>query len=246
MKKLLFFLLLVFGFQVTFADAVQAEVYFKEANLLYHKGEYQQAADLYQQIEGLNVEAAEVYYNLGNCFFKMGQLPQAIYNYEKANARAPFDEKIQTNLAVAYANTTDKIEYKPSNGWLAFVKAKMVSYENFLNGFTIVLAFILLTFIILYKYKNNQGYKKPIVVTLVLFVGFFVLSFIQKQVKNPEVGVVFSSETLMLTKDKKQTIRKIHEGTKVYIEQTSGNYFLVHLSDFSKGLVKKEAIKKVD
>lgn len=108
MKKLLFFLLLVFGFQVTFADAVQAEVYFKEANLLYQKGEYQQAADLYQQIEGLNVEAAEVYYNLGNCFFKMGQLPQAIYNYEKANARAPFDEKIQNNLAVAYANTTDK------------------------------------------------------------------------------------------------------------------------------------------
>ena len=74
MKKKLLLLILCFSGQMYLAidKQSQAESYFKEANLLYQKGEFGQAAEVYQQMEQLEVEAAEVYFNLGNCFYKIG------------------------------------------------------------------------------------------------------------------------------------------------------------------------------
>lgn len=246
MKKIIYYFGLLFCFQLVNANTEKADVFFKEANLLYQKGEFQAAADLYQQIESLNLESAELYYNLGNCFYKMNQLPQAIYNYEKALKRKPADEKIRNNLEVAYAKTIDAIPQKEVSKPGLYIKSFLIVGGKFFLYICIVTSLVLLFLIIIYKKYKKETLVKPLKVAVVVFVVFFVLSFFYYQEKNEHVGVVFSTQTNLITLDKKQTVRKIHEGTKVIIEDTDGPYLMVHLTDFSKGLVKKEAVKKVD
>lgn len=246
MKNIVYYFVVLFCFQLANANVDKADVFFKEANLLYHKGEYQAAAEIYQQIENLNLESAELYYNLGNCFYKMNQLPQAIYNYEKALKRKPADEKIRNNLEVAYSKTFDNIPQKEISKPTLYLK----SFLNFGGAFFLIMScitsLILFVLIGLYQIKRKDSLKKPLKISVVVLVVFFVLSFLKFQLNNENVGIVFSTQTPLYTLDKKQTVRKIHEGTKVIIEDTNGPYLMVHLTDFSKGLIKKDAIKKVD
>lgn len=246
MKKLIYYFGLLFCFQMVNANAEKAEVFFKEANLLYQKGEFQAAADLYQQIEILNLESPELYYNLGNCFYKMNQLPQAIYNYEKALKRKPADEKIRNNLEVAYSKTIDAIPQNEVSKPTLYIKSFLIAGGNLFLYISCITSLLLLLLIIIYKKHKKVSLVKPLKIAIVVFIVFFVLSFFYHQEKNELVGVVFSTQTNLITLDKKQTVRKIHEGTKVIIEDTEGSFLKVHLTDFSKGLVKKEAIKRVD
>lgn len=247
MKKKLLLLILCFSGQMYWAidKQSQAESYFKEANLLYQKGEFGQAAEVYQQMEQLEVEAAEVYFNLGNCFYKMGQLPQAIFNYEKANICAPFNEKIESNLTVAYDNTHDKIAFKNTATFFTYLKAKLLPYQFWIFAFTMIMA--VLSLIALYNHRiNRKSSFSFILSSIVLWCFGLVLTLILAIDKPTRIGIVFASQTPVIDINHKQKIRNVHEGTKVIIEEEQGAYLLVHLTDVTKGWVKKEAIKEVD
>jgi tetratricopeptide (TPR) repeat protein len=80
------------------------------ANQAYEKGEYLQAAAGYEAIIRYGIHNSDLYFNLGNAYFKHGDLGRAILNYRRAHRLAPRDSDILTNLAVARAQTVDRLE----------------------------------------------------------------------------------------------------------------------------------------
>ena len=99
------FILFVFSFSFLASFAATKA----EADALYEKEQYREAADAYESVLKKQGVAAEVYYNLGNCYYKMDEIPLAVLNYERAFLLDPGDADIRANLALARGKTIDKV-----------------------------------------------------------------------------------------------------------------------------------------
>ena len=80
------------------------------ANKLYENGDFTTAIETYEQLVHTGIRDSILFYNLGNAYFKQGDLGNAILNYRRAEQLSPRDADIRANLAVARAETTDRIE----------------------------------------------------------------------------------------------------------------------------------------
>lgn len=78
------------------------------ANQLYEKGNFAEAAQLYEQLSSQGVADSTLYYNLGNAYYKQGDLGRAILNYTRAARLAPRDSDVQANLTLARSRVVDK------------------------------------------------------------------------------------------------------------------------------------------
>ncbi len=103
MRKILSLLVFSFSFLVSFASTKA------EADALYEKEQYKEAAAAYEAVLKNEGVAAEVYYNLGNCYYKQDEIPLAVLNYERAFLLDPGDADIRANLALARGKTIDKV-----------------------------------------------------------------------------------------------------------------------------------------
>lgn len=74
---------------------------FDQANQLYERGQYSEAAIAYAKLLQTGTVSAPLYFNLGNACFKAGQVGQALLNYRYAERLAPRDPDIQANLRFA-------------------------------------------------------------------------------------------------------------------------------------------------
>ena len=102
-------------------DAVRE---FNNANQLFIKGNYAQAAEKYEELLSNNYKSSNVYFNLGNAYFRMDKIPEAIINFERAKRLSPADEDIDFNLNIANLKIVDKIEPVPEffvYSWLGIV-----------------------------------------------------------------------------------------------------------------------------
>ncbi|MCI5220525.1 MAG: hypothetical protein D3914_15355, partial [Candidatus Electrothrix sp. LOE2] len=72
---------------------------FEQANILYSRGEFQQAAEQYLDIISKYGVSASLLYNLADSYAAAGQVGPAVLNYERALRLAPGDADIQGNLA---------------------------------------------------------------------------------------------------------------------------------------------------
>ena len=95
MKRIILFLSLILCFGVA-AFAQSAAL--KQANNLYAKGNYSDAAKIYEQILSKEGVAPELYYNLGNAYFKSNETGKSILNYERALRLSPRYEDARVNL----------------------------------------------------------------------------------------------------------------------------------------------------
>ena len=81
-----------------------------EANGRYERGEYAEAAQVYEALIDLGYRDAAVYYNLGNAYLESGDLGQAVLNYLRAEELSPRDPDLLANLALARSRTVDQLE----------------------------------------------------------------------------------------------------------------------------------------
>lgn len=80
------------------SGTTEAASAFEEANRLYERGLYAEAAEAYEQLLARGVRTVAVLYNRGNAWFKTGRLGRAIASYREALELAPRDPEILHNL----------------------------------------------------------------------------------------------------------------------------------------------------
>ena len=78
-------------------------------NKAYIEGNYDKAIDEYQAILEGGEYSMKLYYNLANAYFKTGAIGKSILYYNKALRIAPSQEDIRHNLAIAEAQTKERI-----------------------------------------------------------------------------------------------------------------------------------------
>ena len=106
MKRLILFLSLILSFvSVAFA---QSDV-LKQANTLYSKGNYTDAAKAYEKVLAGQGVAPELYFNLGNAYYKSSETGRAILNYERALRISPTFEDARYNLEIAQLKVVDNV-----------------------------------------------------------------------------------------------------------------------------------------
>ena len=97
-------------------------------NKAYIEGNYDKAIEEYSAILEGGEYSMELYYNLANAYFKMEKIGKAILYYNKALRIAPSQEDVLHNLAIAEAQTKDRIAVIPEfflNRWLRTVRNSM-------------------------------------------------------------------------------------------------------------------------
>jgi len=80
------------------AAADTALATFNQANTAFEKGQYTEAAAMYESLAGRHGGNAALYFNLGNTYFRQQQMGKALLNYERAKRLAPRDRDVLYNL----------------------------------------------------------------------------------------------------------------------------------------------------
>lgn len=246
MKKLVFIFLLTF-------ETFFAQTGFERGNTLYQKGNYEGAITEYESVLQGKKQSAELYFNLGNCYYKLNKVAPAIYNYEKALVLNPDDAEIRNNLQFAHKMTIDEIKEVPKVGF-----AKML--RDFTGNFTydgwawvaVVFAIVFLLFFMGYYFSGTTLLKR------VFFVGMFVVVFAilisvmaaiseKNHYENERPAIVFSEMASVKSEPKTggADVFVLHEGTKVYVEETLDDWKKIQLTDGTEGWIESSAIREV-
>ncbi|WP_163409975.1 tetratricopeptide repeat protein [Flavobacterium ajazii] len=247
MKNIVYLFLLIT--QVFFAQGS-----FEKGNALYQKGQYQQAAQVYESIVKEDKQhSAELYFNLGNCYYKLNKVALSIYNYEKALVLKPHDPETLNNLKFAKKLTIDEIKEVPKVGF-----AKLI--QNFTGIFnyntwawiSVGIAFAFLLSFIGYYFSQLTLSKR------IYFIGMIVLLFAlllsasagmseKGHYDNDRPAIVFAEMTEVRSEPQKAAsgIFLLHEGAKVYVTESLENWKKIELTDGTEGWIDASAIKEV-
>ena len=247
MKNILYLFLLIS--QVFFAQGR-----FESANALYQKGQYKEAAQVYENIiKEDKLHSAELYFNLGNCYYKLNQVAPSIYNYEKALVLKPNDPETLNNLKFAKKLTIDEIKEVPKVGF-----AKMI--QNFTSIFdyntwakiSVVLGFVFLLSFIGYYFSNATLVKRIYFVGMFVILIAFALSISagmseKSHFDNDRVAIVFSELSQVRNEPQKSGngIILLHEGAKVYVLESIAGWKKIELTDGTQGWIDSSTIKEV-
>ena len=200
-----------------------------EADDMYEKEQYSDAAKIYETLLKSNGEAAEVYYNLGNCYYKMDNIPLAVLNYERAILLSPGDNDIRANLALARGKTIDKV-VPPSEmffvtWWRDLANSMSIDAWEIL-GITSFL--LVLIGVALYLFRTRLWVRKVGIYGAMLF---FVVTLISNLAAlSQHLGLKYRNTAIILApsvtvksspSDRSTDLFLIHEGSKVEILDSS-------------------------
>lgn len=220
----------------------------------YEAGDYAGAVSAWSAIEAEGLESVDLYYNLGNAWFKQDEPAKAILYYERALRLAPSDKDVKHNLEFARTFTQDRIEeipeilieqvghkicnIMPSNAWCAL-------FFVFL-GLAICCA-------LLYLLSRIQSRRKAGFFTGIAMVvlSLLCLDFAQWQWSdfNKDNHAIVMRAVSSAKSSPSQTASKdlfvLHEGTKVKVLDTVGEWVSVELSDGRQGWLREADIELI-
>ena len=246
MKNIFYILLLIS--QVFFAQTG-----FEKGNDLYNKGKYAEAAKEYESVLVTNKESVELYFNLGNCYYKLHQTAPAIYNYEKALVLNPSDKDVLNNIKFAQKQNIDEIKVVPKVGFAKLLRDFTGIYPfDTWAWISICFAFLFLSFFMGYYFSQTVMLKRifflgMFVILLLLAMSIAAAFFEKSHFDNEKPAIVFAESTELRNEPQKSSSVTfvLHEGTKVYVEETLGNWKKIQLTDGSEGWIEGNSIKEV-
>lgn len=242
----------IFLFHSGLVYSQETTQYFIVGNTHYQNSEYEEALNVYMEVIDRSYESGDLYYNIGNCYYKLQNIGRAILYYERAKRLIPRDEDLKTNLALANLAVIDKIT--PRKEFLLF---------RIVRGFThllpkppliwIVTGFYLSTigFIILWIVARNHilrriAFRMGILLGILLLVfGLSLLGRILEEGKRIE-GIILVDKVDVMSSPSDEggmEVFSLHDGTKVRIDQKSGDWIEIVLADGKVGWVKSEVLE---
>ncbi len=193
---------------------------FDIANTAYAEGKYEEAATLYQSLIDEQPDAV-LYYNLGNARYKQGELAQAILNYERALRLKPNYKDAKYNLTFAQSRITDNIA-EQDFFLLAWTR---LGREPWLRKTAFHTAWIALLFS--------------------LIAGLNAGSLHQRDTLRNEAIITQGIVNAKSSPDRSGTdLFTIHEGTKVTIRETLGEWSNVRVGS-NEGWIRSSCLERI-
>ena len=245
MKHWIFFFFLCVAFPLVAQDAA-----IKDAEVAYTKGDYKTAIELYEGLLESRGESAAVYYNLGNAYYKDGQIAPAILNYERALLMNPADGDIRFNLQMAKQRSVDNIEpigeffllkwFHSMQNWASADRWGKIGIACFLLCLVCLSLFF---FSRRRRFKQIGFYSAVVLIVLVVVTNIFASNQAEEQTNRTEAIVFSPTVTVKSSPDNSGTdLFVIHEGTKVSVKSTLGDWSEISLEDGNVGWMPSKDI----
>lgn len=242
------FYLLLFVSQVFFAQTG-----FEKGNDLYKDGKYDLAVKEYESVLAAHKESSQLYFNLGNCYYKLQQTAQSIYNYEKALVLDPNNKEALNNIKFAQKRTIDEIKVIPKVGFAKLLRDFTGIYPFDTWAYIAIgFAVFFLVFFVGYYFSQTGVIKRVFFVGMFIVLLFVLMSvaaafFEKSHYDNERPAIVFaeSADVRSEPQNASSSIFILHEGTKVYVEETLDNWKKIQLTDGTEGWIDSKAIKEV-
>ncbi len=222
-----------------------------QANEAYAQEDYATAAQLYEQTAQEVGVSPDLYYNLGNAYYKQREYAETILNYERALLLNPSHEDARFNLELANAQIVDKIESIDR----FFLAVWLDNFRNMLssNGWAIVgiitfLLFIVGAYFYLFTHKvliKKIGFFGGIVVLFISIVANCFSWGLNSKAQAHDQAIVFAATVSAKSTPAESgtDLFVLHEGTKVSVLDTVGEWIEVKLSDGNRGWLPASAIE---
>ena len=222
-------------------------------NKAYVDGDYGRAVEEYNAIIEGGEYSMPLHYNLANAYFKMGELGKAILHYNRALRIAPANEDVRHNLALAEAQTKDRIAVVPEfflNRWMRTVRNSMSCMAW--SVLSLVVFAVVLLFVLLFLLSSHIGVRKVgfygalVAVLLFVITTLFALSERKEMLQHDEAIVMGTAVSVKSSPDRSATdIFVLHEGTKVRVQTEMGEWCEVVIADGKKGWTERKNIEEI-
>ncbi|MBP7731363.1 MAG: SH3 domain-containing protein [Bacteroidales bacterium] len=254
MRKLFFLLLLLTSVNILYAVNTEfPDEKFKQGTELYISGKYQEALEIWLSIYNSGFRSANLNYNIGNAFFKMNDIPHAILFYERALLLKPADEDISYNLQVARTFVVDKFVEVPELffvTWFNFIALIIPS-----NTWAIISIISFVLFLSLFSVFLFSSAHRVKAITFWCAIVMFLISgsSLAFSLRNKRL-VTDSGKAIIVSPQVNgksspdisgTDLFLIHEGTKVTVTDSVGNWYEIRLPDGNKGWVTSNSLEKI-
>jgi tetratricopeptide (TPR) repeat protein len=224
---------------------------FFQANKFYTEGDFQKAAQRYEDIIASGIVGGNIYYNLGNAYFKLGQKGKAILNYERALKYIPQDEDLFVNLSfvrslLEEAQPQEQLKWyerifvafrdiTSHNGW---ARAVVVFYTLFF--LVIIISIFIPTF------RKSARYL-GVILGLGLILSLVCMKSKVRDLHLLRQGVVVWEEVEVRYSPSFNgaTAFRLHEGIKAQIVRYEDQWCQIRLTRDKSGWVEREAIEEI-
>ncbi len=232
------------------AQADYPQQLWDKANAAYTDGRWQDAADGYEMIASLGLESPQLYYNAGNAWFKTENLGKAILNYERALKLDPSFSDARYNLEFASSRTQDRIEAVPEFILKTWTRkfCYILDSDAWAVIFLVFLALVCAA-VLLFLLAPTVGWKRTGFISAIvgIILGGTALGFSLHQRNDyflsDEAIVMKPVISTKSSPDGTMDLFILHEGTKVRILDTVGEWVDIEISDGRQGWVRTSEIE---
>lgn len=237
----------------TFAGPSYDYMLIDSANAAYNKANYNKALSFYEHFLGGGIESAQAYYNMGNCYYRLNEMGKAILYYEKAEKLKPGDPDIQFNLQLANQKIIDKVTADAP----IFIYSDWKKFEDIFTekGWGILcITFLCMGLLLFAAYlitprmvlKQLSFWTGCVLIVFSLFT--FYVARQQYELLNSHDTAIVTASTVTVTgaPDEKATqLFVIHEGTKVSVVNSQGEWTEIKLANGNQGWLISSNISEI-
>ena len=229
------------------ADTAYLDSLWQKGVSAYGSGDWRGSVEAWDALASTGVVSPDLYYNLGNAYFKSGDYADAILYYERTLKSDPSHSDARFNLEFANGLIQDKIDEVPEfilKSW-----ARKLSYHLDSGAWAalslvflaLTLALALLFFLGAATGARRAGFYGGIA-ALILTLSSFGLSVWQRNSYMKDdyaiIMVPVSSVKSSPSAESSKDLFVLHEGTKVRILDSVGEWKNISLSDGRQGWAK--------
>lgn len=220
----------------------------------YTDGRWSECTESLKTLESVGVVSPELYYNLGNAYFKSGDYPHAILYYERTLKISPSFEDARINLDFANSLIRDKIDAVPEfvlKSWARKVCYLMPS--DFWALISIVLFAAALALFLVFRLGASRGLRRTgfycSIVALILSASSFGMAQWQRNSYLKADGAIVMKPVTSVksspSRDSSKDLFVLHEGTKVTVLDTVGEWKNISLSDGRQGWIEESDMEMI-
>jgi len=225
---------------------------FQQANDAYVDGQYELAAELYEEV-AQNHLCFELEYNMGNAHYKLNHIGESILHYERARLINPLNGDLRANLLLAELRAIDRIEALPGVGIDRLVS---VIFAGNLYLVWLILSLVTWTTAFVFIAINLRwgvSLSKPFlrggaVVSAALSLVFLLFLYAtNKRISKSSSAIVMDSrvEVRSMPGELGMSLFQLHEGTKACIVSKENEWTQVKLDNGNVGWVLTSAIEPI-